>query len=202
MHPDAEGLPPPSDWVTRWAARWPAGARVLDLACGRGRHARWLAARGLAVTAVDRNADALAGLDGIAETLCADLEAPGPWPLAGRRFDAVVVTNYLWRPRLADVLTHVAEGGWWLHETFALGQAHIGKPSNPDFLLAPGELVEVAAAAGLRVVAYEDGVLTGPERFVQRIAAVREPASTAAAPPRYPPVSAGPAPGGRPRGRR
>jgi SAM-dependent methyltransferase len=183
---DLHGTPAPSNWVTRFGAHWPAGARVLDLACGRGRPVRWLAARGLAVTAVDRDADALAGLQRIAEALCADLEGPGPWPLAGRRFDAVVVTNYLWRPRLADLLATVAEGGWWLHETFASGQATLGKPSNPDFLLAPGELLSVAAAAGLRVVAYEDGVLHGPERFVQRIAAVREAASTAAAPPRYP----------------
>ncbi len=168
----------------RFASQWPAGTRVLDLACGSGRHVRALAALGHSVTAVDRDAAALAGLQGVAaELLVADLESD-PWPLAGREFDVVLVTNYLWRPRLAITLASVAAGGWWLHETFAAGNESVGRPSNPDFLLRPGELNAAALAAGLRVVAFEDGFLDGPPRFVQRIAAVR-PAAPAAAPPRY-----------------
>jgi len=113
----------------------------------------------------------------------ADIEG-GPWPLAGRRFDAVVVTNYCWRALLPTAVASVGEGGVLIYETFALGNETVGRPSNPDFLLRPGELLE--AARGLRVVAYEDGFLDSPDpRFVQRIAAVRE-APGAAAPRRYP----------------
>ena len=185
LNPTHGGLAP-SPWVMRFARHWPAGTGVLDLACGSGRHARALTALGHRVTAIDRDAAAIAALNGAAaEPLQADLES-GPWPLEGRRFEAVVVTNYLWRPRLDAVLACVAPGGWWLHETFAVGNGSVGPPSNPDFLLQPGELLAVAGRAGLRVVAYEDGFLDGPPRFVQRIAARREPpAADAAAPARY-----------------
>ncbi len=173
--------PPPSPWVQRWAALLPAGARVLDLACGSGRHLRWLAERGCAVTGVDRDADAVAPLRAIAEIVVADLEA-GPWPLPGRVFDAVVVTNYLWRPLLPTLLASLAEGGVLVYETYARGQQSVGRPANPDFLLQPGELL--AAAAGLRVVAYEDGYVEPPPRYVQRLCAVREAAAAPAR--RYP----------------
>jgi len=106
----------------------------------------------------------------------------GPWPLADRTFDAVVVTNYLWRPLLPAIVATVGPGGALLYETFAVGNATVGRPANPDFLLAPGELL--VAAAGLRIVAYEDGFLADPDRFVQRLAAVREQPS--ATPPRHP----------------
>jgi len=165
------GTENPSPWIVRFSHLVPAGGSVLDLACGRGRHLRWFAGRGHPVLGVDRDAEALAGLQGVGETLRADLE-DGPWPLAGRRFDAVVVTNYLWRPLLPRILAAVAPGGVLLYETFAQGNETVGKPSRPDFLLAPGELLQ--ACAGLRVVAYEDGFLEEPPRFVQRIAAVRE----------------------------
>lgn len=170
----------PSAWIVRFAHLVPAGGTVLDLACGRGRHMRWFAGRGHPVTGVDRDADALAGLRDAGETIAADIEN-GPWPLAGRRFDAVVVTNYLWRPLFPRILEAVAEGGVLLHETFALGNETVGKPARPDFLLQPGELLR--AYPGLRVVAYEDGFLEPPQRFVQRIAAVRE--RQAATPSRY-----------------
>jgi SAM-dependent methyltransferase len=160
-----------SPWVQRWSQLVPAGASVLDVACGSGRHVRWFAARGCRVTGVDRNAEALRGLAAIAETCVADLENAS-WPLAQRRFDAVVVTNYLWRALLPTLVDSVAEGGVLIYETFAIGQASVGKPSNPAFLLAPGELL--AAVRGLRVVAYEDGFVDEPPRFVQRIVAVRE----------------------------
>jgi SAM-dependent methyltransferase len=165
------GTEAPSSWITRWSHLVPAGGAVLDLACGRGRHMRWFADRGHRVLGVDRDADALATLRGVGEALQADIEN-GPWPLAGRQFACVVVTNYLWRPLFPQILQAVAPGGVLLHETFAQGNETVGKPSRPDFLLRPGELL--AAYAGLRVVAYEDGFLTEPERFVQRIAAVRE----------------------------
>jgi SAM-dependent methyltransferase len=160
----------PSPWVQRWSTLVPAGGRVLDVACGSGRHLRWFAGRGCRVTGIDRDAAALAPLATLGETLVADIEN-GPWPLAGRRFDAVVVTNYLWRPLIPVLLDSVDDGGVLIWETFAVGNETVGKPSNPDFLLRPGELL--AATAPLRVVAYEDGFLDEPARFVQRIAAVR-----------------------------
>lgn len=161
----------PSPWVVRWAGAIAPHGRVLDLACGPGRHVRYLASRGLRVTAVDRDREALAQSRGIAaESIEADLEADA-WPLPGRQFDAVVVTNYLWRPLLPAIAACVADGGLLLYETFALGQEHFGRPSNPHFLLRPGELLE--AAQGLHVLAYEDGVAALPDRRVQRVAAWR-----------------------------
>jgi SAM-dependent methyltransferase len=156
--------------VQRFAALLRPGGSVLDVACGSGRHAVWLAARGFAVTGVDRNVEALQGLPTGVETVHADLEG-APWPLPGRQFDAVVVTNYLWRPLWPALLQALAPGGVLICETFALGQQRYGKPSRPDFLLQPGELLQVCA--GLRVVAYEDGLEAEPARCLQRIAAVR-----------------------------
>ncbi|MDZ7858540.1 class I SAM-dependent methyltransferase [Sphaerotilus sp.] len=181
--------PNPSDWIRRHAGLIPNpdhGARVLDLACGSGRHVRWLTARGARVVAVDRDATALATLHGIAaEVVLADIEH-GPWPLPDRQFDAVVVTNYLWRPLMPTIIASVAPGGVLLYETFAHGNASVGKPSRPDFLLQPGELLDMVRPA-LRVIAYEDGFLDAPPRFVQRIAAVRQPlADTSAKPERWP----------------
>jgi SAM-dependent methyltransferase len=171
-----------SPWVRRWSPLVPAGARVLDVACGGGRHVRWFAERGCAVTAVDRDAAAVGPLRAIARVVVADLES-GAWPLPGETFDAVVVTNYLWRPLLPTIVASVAAGGVLVYETFAVGNETVGRPSNPDFLLRPGELL--AAAQGLRVVAYEDGFIEPPPRFVQRLCAVRADAA-AAAPVRYP----------------
>jgi len=149
---------------------------VLDLACGAGRHTIWFAGRGAKLTALDRNGPLIAPLAAIAEVIVADIEA-GPWPLAGRRFDAVIVTHYLWRALLPVIVESVAPGGVLIYETFAEGNAAFGKPSNPDFLLRPGELLR--AAAGLRIVAYEDGFLDTPPRCIQRLAAVREDPSAA-----------------------
>lgn len=169
------GTGQPSGWIVRWSHLVPAGAPVLDVACGAGRHMRWFAARGHPVCGVDRDADALAAAAQAGETVRADIE-DGPWPFAGRRFGAVVVTNYLWRALLPAIVAAVDEGGVLLYETYAAGNETVGRPARPDFLLQPGELLQ--ACAGLRVVAYEDGYESGyesgPERYLQRIAAVRE----------------------------
>jgi len=177
----AQDAIPISPWVERWVHLIAPPARVLDVACGSGRHVRWLAKRGYAVTALDRDGPSLAPLAGIAECIEADIEGAA-WPLPGRSFDAIVVTNYLWRAVAPSLYASLAPGGVLLWETFTLGQQEIGRPRNPDFLLQPGELLRLAA--GLRVVAFEDGVEHNQEgrisRFVQRIVAVREvrPASS------------------------
>ena len=168
-----------SPWVRRWSHLVVAPAPVLDLACGHGRHLRWFAARGHPVVGVDRDSKALESAadlaaTGHAELVPADIEN-GPWPLMQgarqREFGAVVVTNYLWRPLVPVILASLAVNGLLLYETFAAGNASVGKPSRPDFLLARGELLRICA--GLTIVAYEDGFSDNPARFVQRIAAVR-----------------------------
>ena len=176
-----------SPWVRRWSHLVPAQGVVLDLACGEGRHLAWFVQRGHPVVGVDRSTAALAGLGLPAErceTVLADIEQ-GPWPLQGRQFAAVVVTNYLWRPLLPTIAQSVAPGGVLIYETFGAAQAHIGKPSRPEFLLQPGELL--VAFAGLRTVAFEDGLEAArpgwPERFVQRMVAVREDAQALGAEP-------------------
>lgn len=170
----------PSPWIARHAGLIPPGGTVLDLACGGGRHTRYLHGLGHAVCAVDRDAAAMQDLHGIAEVMVADLEGQA-WPLAGRTFAAVVVTHYLWRPLLPRIVASVAPGGVLLYETFALGQASVGRPANPDFLLRPGELLD-AVRPELRVIAFEDGCFdrAGPT-YLQRIVAVREPACATAA---------------------
>ena len=173
MSGDPHDLATPSAWVVRWADRLPAGGRVLDLACGNGRHARYFAARGHSVEAVDRDPAALAGLADTprATTRCADLEI-GPWPYAGQRFAGIVVTNYLHRPLFPHLLGSLAAEGVLIYETFAAGNERYGRPSNPAFLLKPGELLEVARGR-LRVLAYEDLFVAEPKpACVQRFCAV------------------------------
>jgi SAM-dependent methyltransferase len=166
----------PSRWVQRWAPLIRRGGSVLDVACGSGRHFRWFAAHGFKVTGVDRDTDALAPLQALGRTIVADIEN-GAWPLNGETFDAVVVTNYLWRPLLPALARSVAAGGALIYETFAVGNEAYGKPSNPAFLLQPGELLQACAA--MHIVAYEEGLLDAPLRRVQRIAAQRQPAGPA-----------------------
>ncbi len=152
---------------------------MLDLAAGGGRHSRWLLDQGFAVTALDRQTDALetmraadpnGGLQ--LEIIAADLEDGSPWPLGERRFGAIVVVNYLWRPLFPSILSTLDAGGILLYETFATGNEAFGKPSNPDFLLKPGELLDVVGEH-LNVVAYEHGQIDGPAgpAIKQRIAA-------------------------------
>ena len=160
----------PSPWVIRWAPLVRPGGRVLDLACGAGRHARWLAKLGFEVDAVDRDATLFADPPPGVRLRQADLEA-GPWPYAGAAFDAIVVTNYLHRPLLPVLAGALEPGGILLYETFAQGNERFGKPSNPSFLLAPGELLE-AVRGRLRVVAYEDLVVEAPRpAAIQRLCA-------------------------------
>ena len=176
------GTEAPSPWVQRWSHLVPAGGTVLDVACGHGRHLRWFAGRGHAVTGVDRSPEAIAAVAHVGQAVQADIEN-GPWPFAEQRFDAVVVTNYLWRPLLPVIVDSVADGGVLIYETFATGNESVGKPSRPDFLLQPGELLQ--ACAHLHVVAYENGFLDSPARFVQRIVAVRKRPTADALPARF-----------------
>lgn len=164
-----------SPWVQRYAPLIPGGD-VLDLACGNGRHARHLVSLGHSVVAVDRDADALALAAGPGITTSAiDLEEQGAaWPFGPDRFAGIVVTNYLHRPLTAAMVASLAPNGVLVYETFADGNAQFGKPSNPDFLLKAGELLDWAREHGLRVVAFEDGVIDAPKTaMVQRICAVK-----------------------------
>jgi SAM-dependent methyltransferase len=163
------GTENPSAWLQRWTHLIAPNSTVLDVACGAGRHLRYLAALGHRVTGVDRNPEAVAMAQASGPVICADIEN-GPWPFAGQTFGCVVVTNYLWRPLLPTLVASVAPGGVLIYETFATGNETVGKPSRPDFLLQSGELL--SATKGLRTVAYEDGFEPSPERFIQRIVAV------------------------------
>lgn len=188
----------PSAWVARFAHLAPAG-EVLDLACGSGRHARLFASLGHPVLAVDRDEDALRHLAAFRDpgltTLQIDLEpvapadtAPTPpaavWPFAAGRFAAIVVTNYLYRPALAALFDSLAPGGLLIYETFARGNERFGKPSNPDFLLMPDELLQRAqqATPPLHVVAFEQGFVDAPgPAMIQRLCAFRPGGTNASA---------------------
>lgn len=180
-HPAAQ----PSAWVRRFAPLIPHG-EVLDLACGSGRHSRLLAGLGYLVCALDRDVAAAGtlALPGIA-ILQFDLEDGTPWPFAPARFAGAVVTNYLYRPLFPSLLASIAPGGVLLYETFACGNERYGKPSNPDFLLRPGELLDIVRAqdaGNWRVVAYEDGYVDVPKpAMMQRICAIKHNGAAGAA---------------------
>ena len=146
---------------------------MLDVACGNGRHARYLAGRGHPVEAVDRYPALLAALAGVpgVTTRCANIEG-GPWPYDGQSFAGIVVTNFLHRPLFPHLLSGLAPNGVLIYETFAVGNERYGRPSNPAFLLNPGELLEVVRGR-LRVIAYEDLSVSDPKpAVVQRICAI------------------------------
>lgn len=164
----------PNATIVRFGEHVPRGATVLDVAAGGGRHAVLFADRGCRVTAVDRDTAALAALaDDRLQVITADLEA-APWPLPGRRFDAIVVCDYLWRPLLPVLGASLAPGGHLLYETFAVGNERFGRPRNPDFLLRDGELRAFAEAHGLEVIEYWSGDVGSPPTAVrQRLLARR-----------------------------
>jgi len=168
----------PSSWVQRFLPLLPAGSSVLDLACGSGRHSLLLLEQGYQVTALDRDvsriSDIISKHPNTLEVLKADLENGEAYPLRGRQFGGVIVTNYLYRPVLPEILANLGAGGVLIYETFAVGNEQFGKPSNPDFLLKPGELLE-AVRGLLRVMAYEDLIVDDPKpAAVQRICALRD----------------------------
>lgn len=170
---------PPSSWVTRWVHLLPADGPILDLACGQGRHARYLAGRGRHVVAVDRDAIALENMASHPniKTIQADLET-GEWPLEAAGFAAIVVTNYLHRPLFGHLFGALNPGGVLLYETFSAGNERFGRPSNPEFLLQPGELLERVRGA-FDVVAYENSQLDEPKpAMVQRICAIKKLGAT------------------------
>ena len=188
---NSQGTGTASAWVQHWSHLIASRGTVLDVACGHGRHVRWFCGQNHHVTgvdiaqpAIDSIADLVTG--GQARAIVADIEN-GPWPLMTgtnpSQFDAVAVTNYLWRPLFPTLLRSLAPGGVLIYETFAAGNESVGKPSRPDFLLQPGELLQVCKE--LRVVAFEDGFLGDPDRFVQRIVAVRT-LTAPVQPARYP----------------
>ncbi|WP_193183416.1 class I SAM-dependent methyltransferase [Nisaea sediminum] len=168
----------PSEWVVRFAERVPRDAEVLDVACGAGRHGRFFRARGNPVVLLDQDISRVADMaaDARVELVASDLEAGRPWPLKSRTFGCVVVTNYLYRPAMRDIIAAVAPGGILIYETFALGNEAYGRPSNPDFLLHREELL-ILCRPELRVVAFEDLTVSTPRpACIQRIAAVRDAA--------------------------
>ena len=169
----AHGSEAPSPWVVRWAGLVERGP-VLDVASGAGRHARFFAQRNLEVIAVDHEPQSIAGV----KFVQADLENGSPWPFPGERFGAIVVTNYLHRPLLATLASALLEDGVLIYETFMVGNERYGKPSNPNFLLRPGELLQ--AFAKLTVLGFEQG--TTGSAVVQRMCAIRGEASSARIP--------------------
>ena len=186
----------PSHWVQRWSHLVKPQGLVLDVACGHGRHAHWFYFKNHSVALVDRSQ---AAIDSIAlptercEKVVADIEN-GPWPFAGRQFDAVVVINYLWRPLMPTLLASLLPAGVLIYETFTQGNETVGKPSRPDFLLRTRELLTLCSS--LTVVAFEEGFEAGfgdeasrqgmrSARFVQRIVALREPVGQAGHIPRH-----------------
>lgn len=178
------GSQPASRWVAHFLAGVAPGGRVLDVACGGGRHLRLAIARGHCVTGIDRDLSGVADLaerPGI-ELLARDLEDGRPFPLVGAKFAGVIVTNYLWRPTLPDIVGCVAADGVLIYETFAAGGEGLRQPSNPHFLLRPGELI-TAVSPHLVTICFEHATLSDPTRVVQRIAAVGREHGWVASPP-------------------
>jgi SAM-dependent methyltransferase len=179
----SQGPGDPSLWVRRFAPLIRPEGRVLDIAAGGGRHSLLLRAMGFRVVAVDRDISGLARLAGDpeCEVVALDLEDGAPWRLGGC-YDGIVVTNYLYRPLFPALSEALAPGGLLIYETFAHGNERFGKPSNPDFLLRQGELLDAFAA--LSVIAFEQGVVERPRpAAIQRIAAIKGDASGIRLPP-------------------
>lgn len=181
-------LGPVSDWIERWTHLVPPHGTVLDIACGRGRHMQWFSEKGHPTFGIDRSPEAIHAAASFGEAVLADIEN-APWPLLkdgqARQFDAVIVTNYLWRPLFPVLIQSISPGGLLIYETFAKGNETVGKPSQPDFLLHPAELLQTFE--NMHIIAFEEGFLENPPRFVQRIVAVHPDlrAASNASPARY-----------------
>jgi len=172
MSRPAHEIDSPSSWVCRWAGLIRPRGRVLDVACGHGRHLRYLESLGFAVVGVDRDEAAVGAFKGVGsvEIHVADIEA-GSWPFAAAAFDGVIVTNYLWRPLFPNLVDALRSGGVLIYETFALGNERYGRPSNPAFLLRPNELL--GSVEPLAIVAFEQGLIAAPKpAVIQRVCAV------------------------------
>lgn len=168
---------PPAEWVCKYAPQISGEGRVLDLACGLGRHARWLAGQGYRVLAADRDEAALAGLSRVAaiDVACVDLES-GIWPFGDEAFAGIVVTRYLHRPLLPRLAEALSPGGVLIYETFMLGNEVYGRPSRPEFLLLPGELESFARQAGLEILARREGFIIQPRPAMMQAICARRPA--------------------------
>jgi SAM-dependent methyltransferase len=164
----------PSSWVVRFAPLISKDSVALDFACGSGRHSQLLANLGYSVLAVDQDISLIqTGYSSAITPKCLNLEEE-TWPLSGSKFGGIVVTNYLYRPHLDRLPELLEEGGILIYETFAQGNEKFGKPSNPNFLLNPGELLAFAARHSLKVLAYEDIYVDEPKpAMVQRLCAVK-----------------------------
>lgn len=170
---------PPSPWISRFANLIEPGGLVLDLACGSGRHSKFMLARGHRVTALDIEIAKLGDLAALPslEAVSADLEDGSPWPLGNRQYSAVIVTNYLYRPLMPAIAAAVQSGGLLLYETFAEGNEKHGRPANPDHLLRRGELLQLAQSSGFTILAYEDLEETSPRPACRQRLAAQKPAS-------------------------
>ena len=173
LNDDRIKIKSPSPWVTRFADRIPPGP-VLDLACGGGRHGRYLLDRGYPVTLVDRDISKLADLkdNAMAKVFAYDLESGSPWPFADEEFSGVVVVNYLYRPLFPHLLASLRPSGVLIYQTFAQGNEKYGRPRNPDFLLRPDELLQEFGAA-CEIIGFEQGFMPDPDRVVQSLCAVK-----------------------------
>jgi SAM-dependent methyltransferase len=189
-HTDLQSAPA-ADWVQRWLKGLDAGARVLDYACGYGRNTRYAIGLGLTVQAVDSDASAVDAIAAPARARCVDLEQ-GPWPWARSRredraasaaspdeFDAVIVCNYLFRPRLDLLMSLVAPSGLLIYETFMIGNERFGRPANPKFLLQPNELFHACVRAGLQTLAFEQGYFDDPKPAMKQRICARRPSGFA-----------------------
>ncbi len=187
-------LSPPSEWVLRWAHLIPKStapetssaqvhqsAEILDLACGQGRHMKWLFESGRKVLGIDNDPVCVEACRAFGQVLQCDLESLQPplqsatkganWPLEGQVFNGIIVTNYLWRPLWPNILQSLAENGVLIYETFSAGQETLGRPRRPEFLLKTGELLQICV--NMRVIAFEEVFLERPDRCIQRIVAAR-----------------------------